>query len=61
MLQRQPDAVQTVDHAVATERIDVKAIGFIPGFHFLRFQIHHKANPWIALYQRKQLVDLLIA
>ena len=44
MLQRQADAIQAVEHAVAAEIVDLKAVGFIPGFNYLRFQIHFKGT-----------------
>ncbi len=44
MLQRQPNAVQTVQHAVAAEVVDFKSCGLIACFHHLCFQIHFKFN-----------------
>jgi hypothetical protein len=61
MLQRQADAIQAVEHAVAAEIVDLKAVGFIPGFNYLRFQIHFKRNARVGLHQLEQLVDLLVA
>ncbi|VEA57766.1 Uncharacterised protein [Salmonella enterica subsp. enterica] len=61
VLQRQPNAVQTVQHAVAAEVVDFKAIGFIACFHHLCFQIHFKMNPRIGFHQSKQLIDLCVA
>ncbi|CZU21870.1 Uncharacterised protein [Enterobacter hormaechei] len=60
MLQRQANAVQTVQHAVATERINAEAVGLVTGFHHFRFQIHFKRNPRICLHQRKQFIDLFV-
>ena len=51
MLQRQADAIQAVEHAVAAEIVDLKAVGFIPGFNYLRFQIHFKRNARVGLHQ----------
>ena len=48
MLQRQADAIRAVEHAVAAEIVDLKAVGFIPGFNHLRFQIHFKRNARLA-------------
>ncbi len=61
MLQRQADAIQAVEHAVAAEIVDLKAVGFIPGFNYLRFQIHFKRNARVGLHQLEQLIDLLVA
>ncbi len=61
MLQRQADAIQAVEHAVAAEMVESKAVGFIPGFNYLRFQIHFKRNARVGLHQLEQLIDLLVA
>lgn len=61
MLQRQADAIRAVEHAVAAEIVDLKAVGFIPGFNYLRFQIHFKRNARVGLHQLEQLIDLLVA
>ncbi len=60
MLQGQANAVQTVEHAVAAEVVDFKAVRFIARFYHLRFQIHFKFNARIRLYQLEQLIDLRV-
>ena len=61
MLQRQADAVQTVQHAVAAEVVDFKAVGLIACFHHLRFQIHFKFNARIGFHQGKHFIYLRVA
>ncbi|SUX75660.1 Uncharacterised protein [Citrobacter freundii] len=61
MLQRQPDAVQTVQHAVAAEVVDFKAVGLIARFHHLRFQIHFKFNARIGFHQGEHFIYLRVA
>ncbi len=61
MLERQANAVQTIQHAVTTEGINAEAVALVSGFHHFRFQIHLKRYARICLHQRKQLIDLLVA
>ncbi len=61
MLQRQPDAVQTVQHAVTAEVVNFKTVGFIACFHHLRFQIHFKFNARIGFHQREHFIYLRVA
>ncbi len=46
---------------MAAERINAEAVGFIPGFHHFRFQIHFKRHARICLNQREQFIDLFVA
>ena len=61
MLQRQADAIQAIKHAVATEIVDLKAVGFIPAFTTCASRSTSKRNARVGLHQSEQLVDLLIA
>ncbi|MNI83123.1 hypothetical protein D3C73_1399020 [compost metagenome] len=61
MLQRQPNTVETVQHAVAAEGVDFKRIRFIASLHHLCLQIHLKTDPRIGLYQREQFIHFVVA
>ncbi len=61
MLQSQADAVQTVQHAVAAESVNFKAVRFIACFNHFGFQIDFKLNARLRVDQLKQLIDLRFA
>ena len=61
MLQSQADAVQTVQHAVAAESVNFKAVRFIACFNHFGFQIDFKLNARLGVDQLKQLIDLRFA
>ncbi|MNP66709.1 hypothetical protein D3C76_1624490 [compost metagenome] len=61
MLQRQADAVQSVNHAVAAEAVDLKRVAFAAGIDRLVLQIDHEFDPFVVGNQLEQFINLLFA
>ena len=61
MLQRQADAVQAVNHAVAAEAVELERIDFIASGDRLRFQVYREADAGLVRNQSEQLIHFLFA